>query len=193
MRARSWVRDAGGCWSRRYRGGVTPNVRFHATPAQVVWGGVPTVLTCALIVWFMFRLGAPSTLVAAAALWTFVAAVVVVFVQRWRGLELTESHAVVRENRTREIPWRDVTGVRAGSRMGRRFIVVELARGRVQCSAPTTGLLGADPDFDEKLAYVQRWWLRCAPRDAAPAPHGTALGWGIPVLSDEIGRSRPLS
>jgi len=169
--------------------GVTPSVRFHATPVQVLWGVLPTVLTCVLIVLFMARVQVGSGLLAVAGGWTVFAAGVLFAVVRWRGLELTDTHAVIRENRTRRIPWSEVTGVRESSRMGRRSITLDLARGRVHCSAPATGFGGVDPDFDEKVAYVHRWWLRATPPDptGGPEPRGTALGWGIPVLSDEIG------
>ncbi|GCB47459.1 hypothetical protein SNL152K_4764 [Streptomyces sp. NL15-2K] len=74
--------------------------------------------------------------------------------------------------RTRLIPWRDVAGVEAlRSPLGRSVLVHRLTGfggRRVILPSPRTHLFARDPDFDTKVASIQRWRdrLSSAPRTA---------------------------
>lgn len=103
---------------------------------------------------------------------------------RWRGLELTAEGAVVRGDTVRRIPWAEVRDVRTRRRFGTWIVVIETDGKDVRCPAPFSGVLIADPHFEAKATYVQRWWRSCCP--AVPTGPRGDTGWGRPVLPGDL-------
>lgn len=158
-------------------------MRFRATTPQIVITVVPVAVTWTLLLGgavAMVGAGVNTVLLGSLAVATTVAVVVLL---RWRGLELTSEHAVVRGDTTKRIRWDDVVDVRVRTRFGARTLVLHTTGRRVRCPAPYSTLLSQDRHFEEKSRYVVRWWLACVP-GAASSPR-SETGWGHPVLPGE--------
>lgn len=162
---------------------VDRSVRFRATTPQIIITVVPVAATWTLLLGgtaVMVGAGGNTILLGSLAMATTVAITVLL---RWRGLELTGEHAVVRGDTTKRIRWDDVIDVRVRRRFGARTVVLHTQARRVRCPAPYSTLLSQDRHFDEKFRYIVRWWLACVP-GAASSPR-SETGWGHPVLPGE--------
>lgn len=157
-------------------------VRLRATDAQIALHAGPLAVSWAILVGVFGRAGAaiPQLVVIGTVGVASCAAALILL--RWRGIELTPDQVVVRGDLARRVPWSDVQAVRTRRRGPTTTLVIETDRGRLRCAAPFSGLIARDPYIEEKIAFVQRWWLAAAPADVrARAWAAGELGWGQPV------------
>lgn len=162
--------------------GVHRSVRFRATNAQVIAGVLPLVATWLLVLGLLVRFGTSAAdlgflVLLAAASCTAAAALLL-----WRGTEVTGDGIVLRNDLVTRVPWSEVHAVRVVRRLGTRQLVVETERRVHRATAPTASVLVVDPHFDAKAAFVQRWWLACAPPEVRQrAQADGAVTWGQPI------------
>lgn len=163
-------------------------VRLQLTDRQVALLAAPTAVAWLLLLGVVARLGGRPALTVALLVVAPASLAALVVGLRRRRLVLTPSAAVLEGRRRRVVPWDQVTAV-GTERRGLGHVVVLHTPGRSRpCPAPLGGLLVPDRHFDEKAAYVQRWWLACGGGGATePGPVGGATGWGLPVLPGEVG------
>jgi hypothetical protein len=79
----------------------------------------------------------------------------------WVGTSLTRRGLVVHAVPTLVIPWEDVHEIEVESQLGISTVVVHHgtgARRRTRLSAPTTGPLGRDAQFQEKVRVLRTFW-----------------------------------
>ena len=80
--------------------------------------------------------------------------------QRWAGLVLTPTHAVVRGLRVRRIPWSKITGVGQQNVFGADRIVLWVEDGRtVRTRAPYAAFGIGYNAFQRKFHTIGQWWL----------------------------------
>ena len=157
-------------------------IRFRATDAQIALQVGPLGFWWVVVLGVLGRGGVASANLVALAVTAVASMVGAVALLRWRGLELTADHLVLRGDLVRRIPWSEVLDVRARRRWGTNVVLVETAERTRRCTAPITGLIAVDPHFDAKVAFVQRWWMACAPAEVrARAQSDGRVGWGQPV------------
>lgn len=79
-------------------------------------------------------------------------------------VELTPDALVLVDVRRTELPWTQITSVRALDRSAGVRQVVVTARGRTYwLRAPQHTPLAPDRDFDAKVATIKEWWERARP------------------------------
>ncbi|HSR22477.1 MAG TPA: hypothetical protein VLW53_02925, partial [Candidatus Eisenbacteria bacterium] len=77
----------------------------------------------------------------------------------WVGTSLTRRGLVVHAVPTLVIPWDQVHEIEVESSLGISTVVVHHGeRRRTRLSAPTTGLLGRDAEFHDKVREMRSWW-----------------------------------
>jgi hypothetical protein len=79
----------------------------------------------------------------------------------WVGTSLTRRGLVVHAVPTLVIPWEDVHEIEVESQLGISTVVVHHGTGvrrRTRLSAPTTGPLGRDAQFQEKVRVLRTFW-----------------------------------
>lgn len=80
----------------------------------------------------------------------------------WVGTSLTRRGLVVHALPTLVIPWDQVHEIEVEHQLGIKTVVVHHgaagAKRRTRLSAPTTGLLGRDEQFQEKVRVLRTYW-----------------------------------
>lgn len=79
----------------------------------------------------------------------------------WVGTSLTRRGLVVHAVPPMVIPWDEVHEIEVESQLGISTVVVHhgsAGRRRTRLSAPTTGPLGRDADFQEKVRVLRSYW-----------------------------------
>jgi hypothetical protein len=88
-------------------------------------------------------------------------------VMRFVGVSLTDKHAVVHAIPGMRIPWHDVKEVEVEHAFGIKTVVLHHGPGRrTRLNAPTTGPLGRDEAFQEKVGVIRTFWAKH--RDGQP-------------------------
>lgn len=92
---------------------------------------------------------------------------------RWFGITLTPSHAVVNNLRRRKVSWSDVQAVTTENLLGAWRTVLWTSTERVPLRAPMTfiGSLGAER-FERDFHAIGQWWLAHRGADWQPARAG---------------------
>jgi hypothetical protein len=89
---------------------------------------------------------------------------------RFVGVSLTEKHAVVHALPGMRIPWHDVDEVEVEHAFGIKTVVLHHGGGRrTRLNAPTTGPLGRDEAFQEKVGVIRSFWAKHREPDSAAA------------------------
>jgi hypothetical protein len=89
---------------------------------------------------------------------------------RFVGVSLTEKHAVVHALPAQRIPWHDVDEVEVEHAFGIKTVVLHHGGGRrTRLNAPTTGPLGRDEAFQEKVGVIRAFWAKHRETGAAAA------------------------
>lgn len=92
----------------------------------------------------------------------------------WVGTSLTSRGVVIHAVPTLVIPWNDVQNIEVVNQLGISTVVVHHTSAgpsstrRTRLAAPTSGPLGYDADFQEKVRLLRSYWA--AHRLAAEAP-----------------------
>jgi hypothetical protein len=77
----------------------------------------------------------------------------------WVGTSLTKRGLVIHSVPTMVIPWDEVHEIEVEISMGIKTVVVHHGeRRRTRLSAPTTGPLGRDKDFQDKVRVMRTFW-----------------------------------
>lgn len=80
----------------------------------------------------------------------------------WVGTSLTRRGLVVHAVPTLVIPWEQVHEIEVEDQLGIKTVVVHHGipgqRRRTRLSAPTTGMLGRDEQFQEKVRALRTYW-----------------------------------
>ena len=79
----------------------------------------------------------------------------------WIGTSLTQRGVVVHAVPSMVIPWDEVHEIEVESQLGIKTVVVHHgkdARRRTRLSAPTTGPLGRDAEFHDKVRVMRSFW-----------------------------------
>jgi hypothetical protein len=77
----------------------------------------------------------------------------------WIGTSVSRRGLIVHSVPTLVIPWDEVHEIEVESSMGIRTVVVHHGkRRRTRLSAPTTGLMGRDDDFQDKVRVLRSFW-----------------------------------
>lgn len=80
----------------------------------------------------------------------------------WVGTSATRRGLVVHALPTLVIPWEEVHEIEVEDQLGIKTVVVHHGipgqRRRTRLSAPTTGMLGRDEDFQEKVRALRTYW-----------------------------------
>jgi hypothetical protein len=79
----------------------------------------------------------------------------------WVGTSLTRRGIVVHAVPTMVIPWDEVLEIEVENQLGISTVVVHHGSGvrrRTRLSAPTTGPLGRDDEFQEKVRVLRTFW-----------------------------------
>lgn len=90
----------------------------------------------------------------------------------WIGTSLTHRGVVVHAVPTLMIPWSEVHEIEVESQLGISTVVVHHgvgARRRTRLSAPTTGPLGRDAQFQDKVRVMRTFWAAHRDRGADAA------------------------
>lgn len=86
----------------------------------------------------------------------------------WVGTSLTRRGLVVHAVPQLVIPWADVHEIEVESSFGIQTVVVHHGeRRRTRLSAPTTGPMGRDEAFQDKVREMRVWWAAHRRDDAA--------------------------
>jgi hypothetical protein len=88
----------------------------------------------------------------------------------WIGTSLTHRGVVVHAVPTMVIPWDEVHEIEVENQLGIKTVVVHHGKGtrrRTRLSAPTTGPLGRDAEFQDKVRVMRSFWA--AHRDGTQA------------------------
>jgi hypothetical protein len=88
----------------------------------------------------------------------------------WIGTSLTHRGVVVHSVPRLMIPWSEVREIEVESQLGISTVVVHHGVGtrrRTRLSAPTTGPLGRDEQFQDKVRVMRSFWAAHRERDAA--------------------------
>jgi hypothetical protein len=77
----------------------------------------------------------------------------------WIGTSVTRRGLVIHSVPTMVIPWDEVHEIEVESQLGMRTVVVHHGqRRRTRLSAPTTGLMGRDDEFQDKVRMLRSFW-----------------------------------
>lgn len=77
----------------------------------------------------------------------------------WVGTSVSRRGLVIHSVPTMVIPWDEVHEIEVESSLGIRTVVVHHGeRRRTRLSAPTTGLVGRDDDFHDKVRVLRSFW-----------------------------------
>jgi hypothetical protein len=77
----------------------------------------------------------------------------------WIGTSVTRRGLVIHRVPTMVIPWEEVHEIEVESQLGIRTVVVHHGqRRRTRLSAPTTGLMGRDDEFQDKVRVLRSFW-----------------------------------
>ena len=77
----------------------------------------------------------------------------------WIGTSVTRRGLVIHSVPTMVIPWDEVHEIEVESQLGMRTVVVHHGqRRRTRLSAPTTGLMGRDDEFQDKVRVLRSFW-----------------------------------
>lgn len=79
----------------------------------------------------------------------------------WVGTSLTQRGVVVHALPSMVIPWDEVHEIEVESQLGISTVVVHHGRGtarRTRLAAPTSGPLGYDGDFQDKVRVMRTYW-----------------------------------
>jgi len=77
----------------------------------------------------------------------------------WIGTSATRRGLVIHALPTMTIPWEDVHEIEVEMSLGISTVVVHHGKSRrTRLSAPTTGPLGRDEDFQEKVRVLRGYW-----------------------------------
>lgn len=86
----------------------------------------------------------------------------------WVGTSATRRGLVVHAVPTLVIPWADVHEIEVEEQLGIKTVVVHHGeRRRTRLSAPTTGLLGRDDAFHDKVRELRTYWAAQRSQQAA--------------------------
>lgn len=88
----------------------------------------------------------------------------------WIGTSATRRGLVVHALPTVVIPWEEVHEIEVENQLGIQTVVIHHGSGvrrRTRLAAPTTGLLGRDENFHEKVRQLRAYW---ATQRAAASP-----------------------
>lgn len=88
----------------------------------------------------------------------------------WVGTSATRRGLVVHAVPPLVIPWEEVHEIEVSQQLGIKTVVVHhgtVVRRRTRLSAPTTGPLGRDEQFGDKVAALRRYWNDQRPPAAA--------------------------
>ena len=122
---------------------------------------VITVLVYQVLVWSDVLVnhgrfgGNARTAVAGAAFLVMAAAI------WWLGTSLTQRGLVVHALPPRVIPWRDVCEIEVQQQLGSSVVVIHHGTGgtrHTRLAAPTTGPLGRDHEFNDKVRVMRSFW-----------------------------------
>jgi hypothetical protein len=145
--------------------GADMAARPHLSPVRLrlTWrqrrAFVLTVLTYQVLVWGDYLLldgrfgGGPRTAVAGAAFLVMAAAT------WWIGTSATRLGLVIHALPSMTIPWADVHEIEVEMSLGISTVVVHHGKSRrTRLAAPTTGPLGRDEHFQEKVRVLRTIW-----------------------------------
>lgn len=147
----------------------SPRVRLRLTWRQRR-AFVLTVLVYQVLVWAdaLFdqgRFGGNARTAAAGAVFLLMAALT-----WWLGTSLTRRGLVVHAVPPLVIPWGEVREIEVQDQLGSKVVVVhhgvDLPR-RTTLAAPTTGPLGRDAEFHDKVRVLRTFWAAHRDRPAA--------------------------
>ena len=88
----------------------------------------------------------------------------------WIGTSLTRRGLVVHAVPTLTIPWDEVHQIEVKDQLGIKTVVVHHGTAvlrRTRLSAPTTGPMGRDEDFQEKVRVLRTYWAAHRAQQAA--------------------------
>lgn len=89
----------------------------------------------------------------------------------WVGTSMTRRGLVVHALPTLVIPWDEVHEIEVEHQLGIKTVVVHhgtaALRRRTRLAAPTTGLLGRDAEFQEKVRVLRSYWAAARAGQAA--------------------------
>ena len=131
---------------------------------------VLTVLGFQGLVWADYLLdqgrfgGSPKTAVAGVVLIGMAAAT------WWLGTSLSHRGVTVHAVPTMTIPWDEVIEIEVEHQLGIKTVVVHHGKGtprRTRLAAPTTGPLGRDADFHDKVRVMRTYWAAHRERTSA--------------------------
>lgn len=78
---------------------------------------------------------------------------------KWVGTSLTHKGAVLHALPSMTIPWADVHEIEVETSLGISTVVIHHGEGRrTRLNAPTTGPLGRDDEFQDKVRIMRTWW-----------------------------------
>jgi hypothetical protein len=90
---------------------------------------------------------------------------------RWVGTSLTQHGAVLHAVPSMTIPWADVHEIEVETQLGISTVVIHHGEGRrTRLNAPTTGPLGRDDEFQDKVRIMRTWWAAHRRPDVGAGP-----------------------
>ena len=88
---------------------------------------------------------------------------------KWVGTSLTRHGAVLHAIPSMTIPWSEVHEIEVETQLGISTVVIHHGDGRrTRLNAPTTGPLGRDEDFHDKVRIMRTWWAKHRQAEVGP-------------------------
>lgn len=152
------------------RGGPRKAPAVTSSPKQLhfrvpLWSVASPLLI--LLMWLVTPLVAPDNHAPVSLPFVGIYAALVAFnvaFQRWAGLVLTDTHAVVRGLTVRRIPWSAISGVGQQAYFGSDRLVLWTTDGRaIRTRAPITTLGIGHQAFQRSYHTIGQWWLAHRP------------------------------